>query len=95
MTAKERVREEYAKWLHSYAIGIRQENAKWLEKMPFEDLSPDTQERWREKADELLSLVEIKSADQRLPTTLAYHLSLVRVYQQDIEKANFVKVEKK
>jgi len=74
MTEYERVREQMARWLHSYVIQIRQESASWLEKLPFEDLSPDIQERWLKKADGILSLdgIEIKSDDQSLPENPYY-----------------------
>ena len=82
----ERVREQLARWLHSYVIQIRQESASWLEKLPFEDLSPDTQERWLKKADDILSIdgIEIKSDDQETPESpYHYYSKHTRTHQEE------------
>ena len=53
---EERVREQLAEWLHSWVIKDRKNQMPWLEEMPWYTLEPDTQERWREKADEILAI---------------------------------------
>ena len=48
-------REKIARWLHSYTVGIRQEYTKSLHKLPWEELSPETQNRWLKLADEFIA----------------------------------------
>ena len=49
-------REDIAKWLHSYTVGVRQQYINSLQQLLWEELSPNTQEGWREEANQILTI---------------------------------------
>ena len=68
------MKEKIAEWLHSWIIKDRKASMPWLEEMPWYTLEPDTQERWREKADEILSLLKEEIKKVGNPHVKAYKI---------------------
>ena len=91
-------REEIAKWLHSYTVGVRQQYINSLQQLLREELSPDTQERWREKADQILAIkgIRIEAEDQSRPQAEGFgydeHWEGYDLCEELMRKAGFVKV---
>jgi len=101
----ERVREEIAKWLHSYIVKERKEHISWLEIMQWEELSQDTRQRWCERANEILSIdgVRVEAKDQSLPHDKLLYIHMgdiadearARMLKPDSEGKVWIKVEPK
>jgi hypothetical protein len=93
MNEIERVREEIADIINKVLFFGREVSDEWIGNQKSQDMPFN-----RERADQILSIhgIEIRADGQRLPDSTYYaNEGSYRQAQQDMLKANFVKVVKK